>query len=102
MKSMIKYALVAFFTIQIPLSFAESSGNPPFLGTVGKSDVAGIGKYARLDGEHFTRIENITYWFGDLGTNSIVLTPLEWLDGELFFQDVKTNDTVVFFGIRQG
>ena len=102
MKNIVQYALVAFFALQPPLCSGETSGDPPFVGTVGKSDVAGIGKYGGYDGIRLTRIDNITYWFGDPGTNSVVLTPLDWLDGNLFFQNVETNDTVVFFGIRQG
>ena len=102
MKNITQYTFFALLAVQTLQCSAEMSGDPPFVGTVGKSDVAGIGKYGGYDGEYFSRINNITYWFGDPGTNSIVLTPLDWLDGELFLQDVEINDTVIFFGIRQG
>ncbi len=103
MKNIVGHAIsIAFLATQAFPSLGETAGNSPFVDTVGESDVAGIGKYGGFNGEHFTRIDDIVYWFGDPGTNSIVLTPLDWLDGELFVQDVKANDTVVFFGIRQG
>ncbi len=103
MKNIVGHAIaIAFLAIQAFQCSGETSGEPPFVGTVGRSDVAGIGKFGGSNGEYFTRIDDIVYWFGDPGTNSIVLTSFDWQDGELFEQYVKTNDTVIFFGRRQG
>ena len=80
---------------------SETSGMESFIQTLALSDVVGIGTYRSGDHEG-DRIDNITYWTGDPGTNSVLLTPIEWLDGGLFSREVNTNDTVVFWGMRLG
>ena len=97
----IRHAFVASAMMWTTQCLSESSGSPVFLGTLAKSDVIGIGTYGGWESGS-DRLNNITYWLGDLGTNSVMLTPISSLDGQVFPQDVETNDTVVFLGIRLG
>ena len=72
-----------------------------FVQMLALSDVVGIGTYREEDGGG-DRIDNITYWLGNPGTNSVLLTPIDWLDGGLFSWDVEPNDIGVFWGMRLG
>jgi hypothetical protein len=97
----VKFVLVLSATLWITRSFAETSGSPVFLSALAQSDVIGIGTYGGRESGG-TRINNITYWLGDTGTNSVLLTPLKWLDGPLLPTSTETNNTVIFLGTRFG
>jgi len=94
-------ALIVFVVACTAQCIAESSGSPVFLGILAESDVIGIGTYGGWEAGG-DRINNITYWLGDLGTNSVLLSPIPGLDGPVFPQLVETNDIVVFLGTRLG
>lgn len=102
MKNIVGHAIsIAFLATQAFPSLGETAGNSPFVDTVGESDVAGIGKYGGFNGEHFTRIDDIVYWFGDPGTNSIVLTPLDGWTGSCSFK-LTSKPTTRSFSSESG
>ena len=101
MKNLATRVMVVSFAVLASRCPAESSGSPIFLQTVAHADVVGIGRCEGNAGSHSTRIHDIIYWFGDLGTNSVALTPFDLCDDGRLLPDVGTNDTVVFFGIRK-
>jgi hypothetical protein len=83
------------------LCLAETSSFPSFLGAIAQSDIIGLGTFGG-DGPEGGRINNITYWLGDAGTNSVMLTVVDRTDGPVLPNAIGTNETVVFFGTRLG
>ena len=100
MKKLIVVSIVIMSTLRC--FAAGGQGMVGFLRALAGSDVVGIGVYGGTAGdwEYRTQINDITYWLGDPGTNSVLLAPIPGLDGPVFPQDEETNDVVVFFGTR--
>jgi len=98
MKNYAIFMLIAFMAQVAP---ADTGASATLIQKLATCDVVGSGVVISNEANR-TRIGNINYWAGDLGTNSITLTSKIESGAPVLPHSAKTGDTIVFFGIHAG
>ncbi len=97
----IQFAYVSFAMMLTVQCSSKASEFPSLWRRLAESDIIGIGTYGGYETGSY-RINNITYWLGDPGTNSVSVM-LESRNSHFCALSPDTiNDTVIFFGTRLG